>query len=289
MNNNQIVVTSAGGTVGTEIVTQLAGIGAPVVALTHRNGNPAKNEKLPTGVPIVAVDYNDPASLTDALRGATKLVLITPGVPNQADLSRIIVNAARAQGVGHIVVLSGLNVESESLGIIAGRLAAQEQAVRESGIPYTFLRAGHFMQNLINFYPPQPDGNFYLPVGDAKMNFVDARDIARVAVLALTQPGLENKIYRLATVSHTLADVARTLSQVTGRAFQYVDVPPAVVQAGMEQYGVPAWMITENLELFAATKAGLADRTSPDYEQVTGRKPTDLALFFSDHRAAFGG
>jgi uncharacterized protein YbjT (DUF2867 family) len=145
------------------------------------------------------------------------------------------------------------------------------------------------MQNLINYYPPRPDGNFYLPVGEAKMSFVDARDIARVAVLALTEPGHEEKTYRLATVSHSLGEVAQTLSRVIGRPYQYVGVPPSVVQAGMEQYGVPPWMIAENLELFAAVKAGLAGITAPDFATVTGRTPTDLSTFFADYRVAFGG
>ena len=102
-------------------------------------------------------------------------------------------------------VLSGYNVEDNPRIAIGQKLYTQEQLVRQSGIPFTFLRACSFMQNYINYYPPQPDGNFYMPVGDQKMNFVDVRDIARVAVLALTQPGHQNQVYRLATVSHTIA------------------------------------------------------------------------------------
>ena len=57
----------------------------------------------------------------------------------------------------------------------------------------------------------------------------------------------------------------------------------------MAQYGVPAWMIDENLELYAAAKAGFYTITAPDVEALTGGPPTDLAAFFADHRAAFGG
>lgn len=288
--SDKIVVTSATGTVGTEVVMQLAAINASVVALTHRNGNAAKNEKLPPGVVPVGVDFNDPTSLTDALQGAGKLMLISPYAANQIELARTVVEAAKAAGVGHMVVLSGYNVEDKPERIAIGQtLYEQEQLVLGSGIPCTFLRACSFMQNFINYYPPQPDGNLYMPVGEAKMNFVDVRDIARVAVLVLTEPGHENKIYRLATVSHSITEIAQTLSQVTGRPYRYVDVPPAAVQAGMEQYGVPNWMITQNLELYAAVKSGRYTQTSPDFMTVTGRQPTDLATFFTDYRAAFAG
>jgi hypothetical protein len=56
----------------------------------------------------------------------------------------------------------------------------------------------------------------------------------------------------------------------------------------MEQYGVPAWMIGENLELYAAAKAGFYTKTAPDFQALTGQPPTDLVTFFADHRAAFG-
>lgn len=287
--SNKIIVSSATGTVGTEVVKQLAAVNAPVVALTHRNGDAAKNGKLPAGVPIVAVDYNDLTSLSDALRGATKLMLISPYAANQIELARNLVEAAKVSGLAHIVVLSGYNVEDKPKIAIGQKLFEQEQMVRASGIPYTFLRACSFMQNFINYYPPQPDGNFYMPIGNQHMNFVDVRDIARVAVLALTQSGHQNQIYRLATVSHPIAEVAQALSQVTGRSYQYVDVPPTAVQAGMEQYGVPAWMITENLELYAAAKAGQYTKTTPDVETLTGQKPIDITTFFTDYQASFGG
>jgi uncharacterized protein YbjT (DUF2867 family) len=185
------------------------------------------------------------------------------------------------------VVLSGYNVEDEEMPEIGKKLYAQEQLVRESGIPYTFLRACNFMQNFINYYPPQPDGNIYLPMGQRRMNLIDARDIARLAVKALTEPGLENKAFRLATASHTIEEIAGMLSQATGKTICYVDVPSEALRSGLESAGVPEWMIGENLQLLDFAKAGRYEKTTPVFEQQTGRPPVSFAQFARDHKDAY--
>ena len=286
--NGTIFVTSATGTVGSEVVKQLAAHGHSVIAAAHLNGNPAKKQKIHLpNVEVTEVDYQRPATLGAAMAKAEKLMLISPYTSDQVQLARNIVEEAKKNGIRQIVVLSGFNVEDEPKIDIGRKLYEQEQIVVASGIPYTFLRACSFMQNFINYYGPQPDGNIYLPVGGSRMNFVDARDIARVAVKALTEPGHENQIYRLATVVHTVAEAAQVLAEATGKTIHYVDVPAEALQSGMAQAGVPEWMIGENLELFAAAKAGAYEKTAPDFETVTGTKPISFQQFARDHQAAY--
>src|SRR5205823_11713950 len=74
--------------------------------------------------------------------------------------------------------------------------AASDQRVRESGLAFTFLPPNSFMQNFINYFPPR-DGAIYLPWGNGRASFVDARDIASVAARALTNEAHKNKIYTL--------------------------------------------------------------------------------------------
>jgi uncharacterized protein YbjT (DUF2867 family) len=286
--NEAILVTSATGTVGREVVKQLAEQGAQVVAAAHQNGNAAKlaHIRVP-GVAVVEVDYRRPESLAEAMSRVGELMLISPYTHDQVQLAEHIVKSAQAQGIRHMVVLSGYNVEDEEMPEIGKKLYAQEQLVRESGIPYTFLRACNFMQNFINYYPPQPDGNIYLPMGESRMNLIDARDIARLAVKALTEPGLENKAFRLATASHTLEEISGMLSQATGKMIRYVDVPPEALRSGMESAGVPEWMIGENLQLLDFAKAGRYEKTTPVFEQQTGRSPISFAQFARDYKDAF--
>lgn len=88
----------------------------------------------------------------------------------------------------------GVKVKPE---ITIGRLHRQEEKIiEESDIPYTFLRANGFMQNFVTFYGQtiKTQNAFYLPAGDHKVSFVDARDIAAVAVRILTIDGIEHKL-----------------------------------------------------------------------------------------------
>jgi uncharacterized protein YbjT (DUF2867 family) len=287
--NETILVTSPAGTVGREVVRELSGKGIRVIAATHLNGNADKKTAIALpGVEIAHADYRQPASLDPLMSRAGKLMLITPYTHDQVQIAANIVESAKAHGIRHMVVLSGYNVEDEEMPEIGKKLYAQEQLVQESGIAYTFLRACNFMQNFVNYYPPQPDGNIYLPMGTSRMNLIDARDIAHLAAKALTEPGFENKALRLANASHSLEEIAGILSQATGKTIRYVDVPPEAMQSGMEGAGVPDWMIRENLQLLQFAKAGRYENTTPVFEQQTGHSPIPFARFASDYKDAYG-
>jgi uncharacterized protein YbjT (DUF2867 family) len=286
--NSKIIVTGATGTVGSEVVKALQKKGANLVAALHTGGHVEKREKLGTQTLTFAeIDYSQPYTLDEAFEPGAKLFMLTPYNPEQKQIAHTIARAALRNAISHIVLLSGFNVTDEKPIEIARSLLAGEEAVKATGIPYTFLRACSFMQNFINYYGPQPDGNIYMPVGNAVMNFIDARDIAEVAATALTENGHENKAYRLATVAHTIEEIAALLSKATGKTINYVDVPAEAISQGMRQYGVPEWMIEQNLELYAAAKEGRYTQTSPDFERVTGKRPISFEDFANDYSVHF--
>jgi uncharacterized protein YbjT (DUF2867 family) len=286
--SSKIIVTGATGTVGSEVVKALQKKGANLVAALHRGGQVEKREKLGTQhLTFAEIDYSQPHTLDEAFESGAKLFMLTPYNPEQKQIAYTIARAALRNGISHIVLLSGFNVTDEKPIEIARSLLAGEEAVKATGIPYTFLRACSFMQNFINYYGPQPDGNIYMPVGNAFMNFIDARDIAEVAATALTGNGHENKAYRLATVAHPIGEIAALLSKATGKTINYVDVPAEAIAQGMRQYGVPEWMIVQNLELYAAAKEGRYTQTSPDFERVTGKTPISFEDFAKDYSVHF--
>ena len=103
------------------------------------------------------------------------------------DLTSNLVSEAKNTRVKYIVKQSVMGADAEP-GITPGRLHRQaEKIIEESGIPFTFLRPNFFMQNFVNFYSHsiKTQGAFYAPAGDAKISFVDVRDIAAVAVQSL--------------------------------------------------------------------------------------------------------
>src|SRR5262245_27441486 len=191
-----ILVTGATGTFGCEVVKQLllssakrekGGVEEGVIvkaaarsADDHTFGNAG-------GAQVVQLDYNKPDTLATAFRGVDKLFLLTPFQSNMVDLTSNLVNEAKNAGVKYIVKQSVLGADTEP-GITPSRLHRQaEKVIEESEIPFTYLLQNHFMQNFVTFYSYsiKNQGAFYAPAGDAKVSFVDVRDIAAVSVQAL--------------------------------------------------------------------------------------------------------
>jgi uncharacterized protein YbjT (DUF2867 family) len=139
---------------------------------------------------------------------------------------------ARTSGTEHIVLLSGRGEEEAQ---------AAEQALQRSGARWTVLRCSWFMQNFSESFllDPVREGTLALPVGDIKEPFVDAEDIADVAVAALTQPGHENKLYELTGPrAISFAEALEAIAQASGRDLRLVPVPPDAFRAGLLEAGV---------------------------------------------------
>ena len=125
------------------------------------------------------MDYNKPETIINAVNGIDKLFLLTLPRPDMSEITSSLINEAKKNNVKHVVKLSVLDAEAEP-GIMITRMHRQEEKIIEkSGMPYTFLRAGAFMQNFINFFGQtiRTQNAIYLPVGDGKVSFVDVRDI----------------------------------------------------------------------------------------------------------------
>jgi uncharacterized protein YbjT (DUF2867 family) len=197
MNNQEkttILVTGATGTVGSEVVKQLASIssssGYKIRAAVHSKNKADKLKQFDDKrVKNVELDYTKPETVADALKKVDKLYLQTLPVPDVTDICSNLVKEAKKNGVKYIVKLSAMGADSDPRSTIL-RLHGEEEKIiiEDSGIAYTFLRPPAFMQNFVTQfgYTIRTQNAFYVPVGDAKMSFVDARDIAAIAVRMLT-------------------------------------------------------------------------------------------------------
>ena len=285
-----ILVTGATGTIGSQVVNALSKKeGVTVYAGVRNDGKnaPDKAEKLKRGnVTPVDFDYDKPETLAAALKGVDKVFLLTPFTPNQVELGIRLVDAAKAAGVKHLVKLSALGAEQEP-GIQLGRWhRAIEKHVEASGLAWTFLRPNNFMDNFISYYPPDKEGAIYLPWGNGACSFIDARDVGAVAAAVLTSSGHEGKAYvPTGPEAFTIAQAASTLSEVTGRAIKYVDVPEAAARKAMLDMGVPAWMTDGMMELHAIDKAGYATIVTTDVKTLTGQAPRSFRDFARDNAA----
>jgi uncharacterized protein YbjT (DUF2867 family) len=289
-NDGTILVTGATGTVGSEVVKQLSAKGETIKAAARSaNNNTFGNLR---GVQVVQLDYNNPETLAAAFKGVDKLFLLTPPQSSTLDFTSKLVSQAKNARVKYIVKQSVIGAEAEP-GITPIRLHRQaEKVMEESGIPFTFFRANFFMQNFVNFFGHsiKTQGAFYAPAGDAKVSFVDVRDIASVAVQALiTNDGKhKGKAYDI-TGGEALSygQAAELLSKQVGKKVNYVNISDEDARKGMKDMGMDEWTINSILELFQFSREGYVSAISPIVEQITGNKPISFSQFAYDYAGAF--
>ena len=190
-----ILVTGATGTNGREILVRLDRLGVSTTAMVRR---PDDAKGIPSGIGRVAGDFNDERSLDRALAGVECAFLLTPSTEHaEAQQKRFVAAAARA-GVRRVVKVSQFAADADSPVRFLRYHAAVEAAIRRTDMTWTFLRPNLFMQGLLHFGGMiQRQNMFAAPIGSARVSAVDVRDIADVAVAALTEPGHEGRTYTL--------------------------------------------------------------------------------------------
>jgi uncharacterized protein YbjT (DUF2867 family) len=300
-----VLVTGATGTVGSEIVKQLVSSSSSssldkndiiIKAAIHSQNKADNFIQYNKSVQIVNIDYNKPETLADALNQVDRLFLLTLPAPDMTVYSNMVKEISKYNGsINHVVKLSSMAAYDEETGFATtiGRIHREEEKiVEESGIPFTFLRPPAFMQNFITQfgYTIRTQDAFYVPGGDAKLSFIDARDVAAVAVKALTDDSQQHagKAYIITTQEATsYRQAAEILSKEAGRRISYIDIPEEDARKGMKDSGMDDWLVDAIIEFCSIIKAGHASNTTNVFEQVMGRKPITFSQFARDYAQAF--
>lgn len=275
-------MTGATGNVGAEVVGCLAQRGASVVAAV-RNIDRARRA-LGERVDYVTFDFAHPETFDAAFAGIRNVFLVRP--PDITNTRRFIcpvVEAARRAGVEHVVFLSLQGVERNP---VVPHYAI-EQCLQSSGMSWTMLRAGFFMQNLNTTHRDDiRDGNdIFVPAGFGKTSFIDVRDIAAVAALALTESGHKQQAYTLTGGAALDYDaVARLFTEVLGRPIRYSNPSPLAFIARMRARGYPLAVIAVMLAIYTTARFGWAGAVTPDTERLLGRPPITMRQYIEDYR-----
>jgi uncharacterized protein YbjT (DUF2867 family) len=283
-----ILVTGATGNNGTEIVKRLAAKAQVQVRAMVRNPDRASAIALPQ-VEIVEGDFDRPATLLGALAGVERAFLLTPSSERAQSQQIAFIDAALQSGVTHIVKLSQFAADAHSPVRFLRYHAAVEAALQASGIAYTLLRPNLYMQGLLNFRSTIATQNaFYAAAGDAKVSAVDVRDIADVAVAALTESGHEGKIYELTgPQALTHAEMAEGLSEALGRRVEFVDIPPEAMREALVGVGLPVWQADGLVEDYAHYRRGEAAAVTSGVRDAIGKEPRSFDEFARDYAAMF--
>ncbi|RYC66641.1 SDR family oxidoreductase [Spirosoma sordidisoli] len=283
-----ILITGATGNIGTELTKLLAHMSIPFRAMVRHAEQETKLASLP-GAAVVAGDFNDVDSLADALHGIERVFLLTPSSEQAEEQQLRFVGQAKQAGVQHIVKLSQLAADEQSPVRFLHYHAVVERAIRESGVDFTFLRPNLFMQGLLSFRSTIAGaGQFWAPIGNAPVSVVDVRDIAAVAVAALTQAGHAGRSYTLTGPdSLTHAQMASQLATALGKPVSFVNVSPEQMRAALNQISFPAWQAEGLIEDYAHYSRHEASAVSSDVQAVTRQPPRPFAEFARDYADTF--
>ena len=216
-----ILVFGATGTIGEELLSILSRDGVPAVAVTR---GPAPEQARP-GIRWVQADLSAPASIEEVLSGVRSMFLLTGNHPDMARLQITAIDAGARAGVEHVVKLSALGASDHSRLPIGRAHYEAEAALIASGMRWTILRPHVFMQNLLaQAAGIVREGRIVGASGDGRIPFIDTRDIAECAAVALTRSGHDEQKYIL-TGPEALSyyDIARILTEVIGRPVEYHD------------------------------------------------------------------
>jgi len=285
-----LLVTGATGLNGGAVVRQLSARGVPVRALV-RNRTKAADLATLVGVEIVEGDMARPETLVGALIGVERALLISSSDPAMLEVQANFIDAARGAGVQHVVKLSGVMPELESNFRFARMHAQIEQKLEASGMAFTHLRAGEFMQAYFRQVRSiVSQSAIRLPMADARIASIDVDDIADVAATVLTEDGHAGQAYPLTGPDAlSMTEVAAHLSAAIGKTVRYVDVSPQDYLAANLAAGMPAYTAEALVELYAERRAGKESHVSRVAEKLLGRPPRSFKDFSKRHATIFRG
>ncbi len=281
-----ILVIGGTGTVGSHVLAALTTQGVPTRALIRRQNQQRQHEQAP--IKFQLGDATDASAVRSALVGVDQVFLALSNGPQQLEAELNVVRESARSGVSHIVKLSAPRVGPDVPVRIARMHFDIEQAIAETDMKATFLRPYAFMQNLLQAHLKtiNQSGMFFGITGEQKMNWVDARDIADVAVLALTASDCRRGALVLTgpcVVSYP--QIAEMLSTNRQRV-TYVNQRDLTMRRGMDRAGLPAWLIEHIIEIqhLALTHP---ESTTTTFQEITGRSPRSLEAFLQEHAEEF--
>jgi len=255
-----MLIVGGTGNTGRRVVERLEARGLPV-RVGSRSGEPP-------------FDWEDEATWAPALRDV-RAVYVTYypdlAAPGAADAVRTFAKLAVESGVRRLVLLSGRGEEE-------ARRA--ELAVQGVDAEWTIVRSSFFTQNFSEsfFLEPILGGELALPVDSGAEPFVDAEDIADVAVAALTEDGHAGQLYELTGPRLlTFAEAVEEISLASGREIRYVPVSVEQFASALSRDRVPSEVVELLTYLSTEVLDGRNARLTDGVRRALGRKPRDFA------------
>ena len=269
-----IVVSGATGRLGGRVARQLAADGV-AQRLIVRDASRAPEL---AGAEVAVAGYGDPAASRRALDGAGTVLMVSAAeTPDRVLQHKSFVDAAVAAGVERLVYTSFMGAAPDAVFTLARDHWATEEHIRASGLQFTFLRDSLYADFMP--YMVGDDGVIRGPAGAGRAAVVAQDDIADAAVAVLRDPAPHaRKTYDLTgPEALTFAEMAATITAVTGRRVTFQDETLEQAYASRASYGAPKWQVDAWVSTYTSVAAGELATVSPAVADLTGHPAISLA------------
>jgi uncharacterized protein YbjT (DUF2867 family) len=286
-----VLVTGASGLAGSAVLREFVRSSYPVRALVRNRAYARAFEAFPT-VEVVEGEMLRPETLTEALSGVDRVLLISSSDQQMAETQSTVIDAAKNSGVRHIVKFSGLSAADVDSPFIFGSMHAEiESYLERSGLSWTHLRPSQFMTEYLREVPTiLAQSALFLPLKDAMLTPVDVADIAKAAYLLLTTPGHEGKVYAMSgPEALSMDEIAEQISLAIGKTVRYVSISRDERRQALLAAGVPAFFV-DALDIQAGERLkGTEATVHSETHTALGISPTTFAEFARRNAGAFLG
>ncbi|QRY68446.1 NmrA family NAD(P)-binding protein [Ensifer sp. PDNC004] len=293
--SDTLLVTGATGQLGKLVLDQLLASGVAPSRIIATSRDTAKlADYIARGVQARVADFDDPASLDQAFAGADRILIIStdaldqPGKRLKQHLAAVA--AAKKAGAKHIVYTSMPSPETSVIPFAPDHLGT-ENAIKATGIPYTILRNGWYMENLFMALPHALEtGQWYSSSGEGRLAHIARADAAKAAAAALASSTGESHTYTLTGGELRSTDeIAALVAKATGKPLNVVHISDEALAGGLKSAGLPDFLIPIVVSFDANTRGGHIDMVTRDVTALTGATPVTLATFLEASKARLAG
>ena len=272
-----LVVTGASGGLGRAAVEALLARGVAPSEIVAGARDPEKLADLAArGVRTARVDYDDPASLASAFEGATKVLLVSGNEFGKRVAQHTAV-AQAAKDAGASLVYTSIPYADRTSIALGAEHKGSEAAIREVGVPVTFLRNSWYFENYLPQIPTYLEHGVVGAAGEGRVSAAPRAEYAEAAAVVLATDGHEGKVYELGgDTSFTLTELAESVAKHTGKPVAYTEVPGEQLVAILEGAGFPRPVAEIFADSDRAISIGELEVTTGDLSRLIGRPTTTL-------------